>query len=289
MNDTFLLNYSVFTLFYYFIIYSFMGWCIETIYATINKKEFVNRGFLHGPFCPVYGFGTLSIIILLKPIEPDYLFLFLGSVLLTSTIEYITGYILETAFNCTWWDYRNEPFNLKGRICLHFSVLWGFVSIVALKIVHPYVIYIVNLLPMKSFIVIFYIMLLYFFIDFIITVVTIFKLKSLLSQLNIAFSELTYKLSEFKLIHENTHDMPEIKVKLEQLIESAEIKMSKKKSDIDHTIIELKIKYNSLIVKRYPNYLRLIKAFPNLKFKDLDAILKNVKNKVNKDKKIYFL
>ena len=289
MNDTFLLNYSVFTLFYYFIIYSFMGWCIETIYATINKKEYVNRGFLHGPFCPIYGFGTLSIIVLLKPIEPNYIFLFLGSVLLTSTIEYITGYILETAFNCTWWDYSDEPFNLKGRICLHFSVIWGFVSIVILKIVHPYVIYTVSLLSIKACIVIFYIMLAYFFIDFIITVVTLFKLKSLLSQLNIVFSDLTDKLSEFKLIHENTRDISEIKVKLEHLVESTEIKMSKKKSDIEHTIIELRIKYNSLALKRYPNYLRLIKAFPNLKFKDLDSILKNAKNKSNKDKKIYFL
>ena len=87
MINTPLLNSSVFTLFNYFIIYSFMGWCIETVYATIKKREFVNRGFLHGPFCPIYGFGTVSIILLLKPIETNYVFLFLGSVFLTSFIR----------------------------------------------------------------------------------------------------------------------------------------------------------------------------------------------------------
>ena len=141
-----LLNLSVFTLFYYFVIYSFMGWCIESIYATINKREFVNRGFLHGPFCPVYGFGTLSIIILLKPISTNYILLFLGSVFTTSLLEYITGYILETSFNSTWWDYSDNLYNLQGRICLSFSLIWGLVSIFILKVVHPYIIYIVNLI-----------------------------------------------------------------------------------------------------------------------------------------------
>ena len=280
-----LLNSSVFALFYYFIIYSFLGWCIETIYATINKKEFVNRGFLHGPFCPIYGFGTLSIIVLLKPIESNYIFLFLGSVFLTSTIEYITGYILENSFNSTWWDYSDRPYNLHGRVCLSFSIIWGFISIFILKVIHPYTIYIVNSIPNSLSMILFNVMLLYLFVDFTVTVITIFKLKSLLTQLNNAYSELTVKLSEFKLTLGNTHDISELRVKLDQLIESAEMKMSKKKSDIETIAKELKNKYDSLIIKRSPNYLRLIKAFPGLKFKDLDSILKDVKTKIHKAKK----
>ena len=285
MTNIPLLNSSVLTLFYYFTIYSFMGWCLETVYATIHKKEFVNRGFLHGPFCPIYGFGTLSIIVLLKPIETNYGFLFLGSVFLTSIIEYITGYFLETAFNSTWWDYSDEPFNLHGRICLFFSIIWGFVSIFILKVIHPYIVYIVNLIPTSPFIIIFYVTVIYFFIDFIITVITIFKLKSLLTQLNAAYSELTDKLSEFKLNLGNTKDMAELKIRLEQLIESAEIRMSKKKSDIENIIKELKIKYDSLVIKKSPNYSRLLIAFPDLRFKGLDSILKDVKSKLHKNKK----
>lgn len=285
MINILIFNCSVSTLFYYFVIYSFLGWCLETVYATINKKEFVNRGFLHGPFCPIYGFGTLSIIILLKPIEANYILLFLGSILLTSIIEYITGYILETSFHSTWWDYSNRAYNIHGRVCLSFSIIWGFISIFILKVVHPNIVYIVNLIPTKIAMIFFYIVSLYLLIDFIITVITIFKLRSLLTQLNLAYSELADKLSEFKLSLGNTRDISELKIRLEQLIESAELKVSKRKSDIENIIKELKVKYDSLAIKKYPNYSRLIKAFPDLRFKGLDSILKDVKKKLHKNKK----
>jgi len=207
-----LLNSSVLALFYYFVIYSFMGWCIESVYATINKREFVNRGFLHGPFCTIYGFGTLSIIILLKPIESNYAFLFIGAVFLTSSLEYITGYILETAFNSTWWDYSDQPYNLHGRICLSFSMIWGLVAMIILKVVHPYIVYIVNSIPPNKGRMIFYITFVYLMIDFIITVIIILKLRSLLTQLNAAYSDLTDKLSDFKLNLGNTKDIFELKL-----------------------------------------------------------------------------
>lgn len=284
-SNIYLISPRVVTLFYYFIIYSFMGWCIETVYATINKKEFVNRGFLHGPFCPIYGYGTLSIIVLLKSIESNYVFLFLGSVLLTSTIEYVTGLILENLFNSTWWDYSDKPYNLHGRICLSFSIIWGFISIFILKIVHPYVVYTVNLIPTRPSIIILCAIFMYLFIDFTVTVITVLKLRTLLTQINNVHLELTDKLSGFKFNIANYRDISELRVKLDQLIEGAEIKMTKKKSDVDHIVKELKIKYDLLIIKRSPNYLRLINAFPSLKFKGLDSILKDVKTKVHNAKK----
>ncbi|MCB2293093.1 putative ABC transporter permease [Clostridium algoriphilum] len=279
-----LLNSNAYTLFYYFIIYSFMGWCLETVYATIIKKEFINRGFLYGPFCPIYGFCTLSIIILLKPIETNYIFLFFGSIFLTSTIEYLTGYVLEKVFNSTWWDYSDELYNVHGRICLLFSILWGVISILILKVIHPYIFYVVKSIPSRPGLLFFYITLLYFILDFTITVITICRLKSLLNQINLAYMELIDKLSDFKINLGNTKNIPEIKIKLDQLIEGAEIKMSKKKSDIENMIKELKIKYDSLFIKKSPEYSRLLKAFPDLRFKGLDSILKDVKNKIHKNK-----
>ena len=280
-----LLNYNIFALFCYFIVYSFMGWCLETVYSTIRKKQFVNRGFLSGPFCPIYGFAILSIIVLLKPIENNYIFLFIGSIFLTSFIEYITGYILETAFDSTWWDYSDEPYNLYGRICLKFSVIWALISILILKVIHPYIEYIVNLIPKNPGILLFYITLLYFILDFIITIITILKLKSLLTQLITVYSELTDKFLDFKSNLRNTKNIPELRIKLDQLIELAETKMSKEKLSIENIVKEVKIKYDSLFIKKYPEYSRLIKAFPDLKFKGLDTILKNVKHIIHKDKK----
>ncbi|HEY8892941.1 MAG TPA: putative ABC transporter permease [Clostridium sp.] len=285
MINIYFLNFSLFSLFCYFTIYSFMGWCLETVYSTIIKKEFVNRGFLNGPFCPIYGFGIVSIIVLLNPIENNYIFLFIGSVFLTSIVEYITGYILETTFNSTWWDYSNKPYNLQGRICLSFSIIWGFIAIFILKVIHPHIIYLVNLIPPKHGTIFFYITLIYFFIDFTITIITIFKLRSLLYQLNKAYSELTDKLSDFKLNLGNPKNIPELKIKLDQLIASTEIKMIKKKSDITNIIKELKWRYDSLFIKKRPNYSRIISAFPGLRFKGLDSIIKDVKNKIrNKNK-----
>ncbi|MBU3185507.1 putative ABC transporter permease [Clostridium estertheticum] len=285
MIDITLLNFNVFALFCYFIVYSFMGWCLETVYTTIRKKEFVNRGFLHGPFCPIYGFAILSIIVLLKPIENNYIFLLLGSIFLTSLIEYITGYILETTFDSTWWDYSDEPYNLHGRICLKFSIIWGFISILILKVIHPYIKYIVNLIPPNPGVFLFYITLVYFILDFIITIITILKLKSLLTQLITAYSELTDKFLDFKLNLGNTKSIPELRIKLDQLIDLAETKMSRKKFNIENIIKEVKIKYDSLFIKKHPNYSRIIKAFPDLKFKALDAIFKDVKQIIHKDKK----
>ena len=222
---------------------------------------------------------------MLKPIENNYIFLFLGSIFLTSTIEYITGYVLETAFDSTWWDYSEKPHNLHGRICLNFSILWGIVSVLILKVIHPYIEYVVALIPKNPGILLFYITLLYFILDFILTIITILKLKSLLTQLITAYSELTDKFSDFKSNLGNTKNIPELRLKLDQLIELAETKMSEKKSNIENAVKEVKIKYDFLFIKKYPEYSRLIKAFPDLKFKGLDTILKNVKHIIHKDKK----
>lgn len=286
MINIVLLNSNAYVLFYYFIIYSFLGWCLETVYATIKKKAFVNRGFLHGPFCPIYGFAILSVIVFLKPIENNYIILFVGSVFLTSIVEYITGYVLEKVFNSTWWDYSNKPYNLNGRVCLLFSIIWGTASVLILKIIQPYFVNLVAAIPPKPGIIFFHIIILYLVIDFTFTVITIFKLKSLLTQLYTTYSELTDKLSDLKINLGNTKSIPELKAKLDQLIESAEIKMSKKKSDIENIIKELriKIKYDSLYIKKSPDYSRLIKAFPDLRFKGFDIILKGVKNKIHKNK-----
>ena len=127
--------------------------------------------------------------------------------------------------------------------------------------------------------------LLYFILDFIITILTILKLKSLLTQLITAYSELTDKFLDFKSNLGNTKNIPELRLKLDQLIALAETKMSKEKLSIENIVKEVKIKYDSLFIKKYPEYSRLIKAFPDLKFKGLDTILKNVKHIIHKDKK----
>ena len=108
-----------------FFIYAFLGWCTEVSYAALVSGRFVNRGFLNGPVCPIYGLGVVLVMACLEPFRDNLLLLFVCSVLLTSLLEWITGFVLEKLFHQRWWDYSNEPFNLGGYVCLRFSIAWG--------------------------------------------------------------------------------------------------------------------------------------------------------------------
>ena len=115
--------YSFYEYLAFFVIYAFLGWCAEVIFNTINTGHFVNRGFLSGPVCPIYGFGMVIVVFCLTPLQKNWMLLFFGSMFLTSALEWITGYVLKKVFHTSWWDYSNQPFNLGGYICLRFSIL----------------------------------------------------------------------------------------------------------------------------------------------------------------------
>ena len=134
-------------LLWFFFVYAFLGWCAEVGYAATKTGKFVNRGFLNGPWCPVYGFGVVIVLGCLDPLSGNLPLLFLGSVALTSALEWLTGFVLEKLFHQRWWDYSDEPFNLTGYICLRFSLMWGFACLFVVKLLHPTVVLAVDLLP----------------------------------------------------------------------------------------------------------------------------------------------
>ena len=101
-----------------FFAYSFLGWVCECIYCSIPAKKFINRGFLEGPYCPIYGCGAMLVIYLLTPFAAKPLLLFVAGILVTSALEYITSWLMEMFFHTKWWDYSTYPFNINGRICL---------------------------------------------------------------------------------------------------------------------------------------------------------------------------
>ncbi len=124
---------------WYFFLYAFFGWCCEVCFAAAKDGVFVNRGFLNGPVCPIYGVGVTVVIVCLSPVRENILFLFIGSVLLTSALEWITGFVLERAFHQKWWDYSDMPGNLNGYICPLFSLLWGLACLLVIRVFHPMV------------------------------------------------------------------------------------------------------------------------------------------------------
>ncbi|MCD8050998.1 MAG: hypothetical protein LUE89_04880 [Clostridiales bacterium] len=123
--------------FLYFVWYSVLGWAMETTYCSIGQKHFVNRGFLHGPFCPIYGVGALLMVLGLSHFMGNIPLFLAASIVTMSAWEYFVGWVLETTTHIKYWDYSNEKYNLKGRICLRNSLIWGLVSYVALYWIHP--------------------------------------------------------------------------------------------------------------------------------------------------------
>ena len=106
------MRYTWFQILWFFFLYGFLGWCTEVAFQAVRQGKFVNRGFVNGPICSIYGFGVLSVLLVLEPLKDNLLILFLGSVVFTSVLEFLTGWVLEKLFHDKWWDYTNRPLNI---------------------------------------------------------------------------------------------------------------------------------------------------------------------------------
>ena len=137
---------SYYHIFQYFLIYSFLGWCTEVAYAAVCEGRVVNRGFLNGPVCPIYGFGILAVFGTINTglsrfgtgsSYTNLLLIFLCGMALTTMIELFGGWALDRLFHASWWDYSDKPFNFHGYICLQFSLLWGIGIVLIVEVLHP--------------------------------------------------------------------------------------------------------------------------------------------------------
>ncbi len=130
--------YDLKTWFLLFITYSVIGWVIEIMVGFIITKKIVNRGFLIGPYCPIYGYGALFIIYFLHPYTDSPIILFFMTIAICSILEYTTSYLMEKIFKARWWDYSKKRFNINGRICLETMIPFGICGCILLYIVNPF-------------------------------------------------------------------------------------------------------------------------------------------------------
>lgn len=251
-----LFSSNFYILFYYFALYSFSGWCIEVIYAFYENHRFVNRGFLYGPLCPMYGFGALILIVILKPAHHSLITFFILAFVLISALEYFTGFLLEKAFNTIWWDYSNDFLNIKGRVCLLFSILWGIGSVIFIRFIHPLVTSNTAFISTKRGT--FFLNFLFFciIVDFIATLFSIVKLNYILSQIYDIYMEIRVRLDALK---EN----------------KAEIT-----SNYESILNELKGRYDSLFEKLQNKYSRLLNAFPSFTIKKINLKKQEIINRI---------
>lgn len=248
----------------YFAIFSVIGWACEVVYCSILSKKLVNRGFLAGPVCPVYGFGALLVIWLLKPVSASIPIVFLSGIVVTSTLEYITGWLLEVLFSTRWWDYRNKKFNIDGRVCLQNSVFFGVLCVILMKVIFPFTVNIVALLPDLSIKLISSALAAAFIIDGIFTVNTFINLYERLKKLQ----ELTEYLKKNTDIHGwfNESDFYKSFERLKLIAEESKNELNNK----------LREKFESLTAKKGSG-IRLLKAFPNMKSINYNSQLNHLK------------
>lgn len=121
-----------------FLIYSVIGWIMEVTLSFIENHKFINRGFLIGPYCPIYGTGAIIITLLLNRYVDDWIVLFIMSILICGVLEYITSYLMEKIFKARWWDYSNMKFNINGRICLETIIPFGLLGLLIMYITNPF-------------------------------------------------------------------------------------------------------------------------------------------------------
>ena len=286
-----------------FAIYAFVGWCTEVAYAGLNSGVFVNRGFLNGPYCPIYGIGVLIVVAVLTPLKGNMLILFLGSVLLTTVLEYLTGLILEKVFGNKWWDYSDIPFNIQGYVCLKFSILWGLGCMFIMNTFHPGVYKVIQWIPKKLGTFFLAIVMTAFVIDVCVTVNTILKFNKKMRMLEEVAARM-HKLSDeigediFEKVTDLAEKAEEVEEFLEEKREDAQEYLEEKREDAQEylgerradvqeakakleeakaKLEEAREEYKNMLAEKQFGVRRLTKAFPGMKSKKYDKTLQRYK------------
>ena len=192
--NTVLFGMTLYQILWYFVIYSFAGWCVEVVFHAMKAHRLVNRGFLNGPVCPVYGFGVVLVFAAVHLIvdgsggslqDISLIMLYPLGVILTTSVELLGGYMLDKTFHARWWNYSNEKFNFRGYICLKFSLLWGLGVVFLVKFAHPFIDRAtVQFLPYIVGIWIILVLIIAYFADFVVSVLIMLKFNHSLEELD---------------------------------------------------------------------------------------------------------
>ena len=281
----------------YFFIYSFLGWVCESIYCSCLQKKIVNRGFLNGPICPVYGVGALIVILGLWSYRDNMIAVFVLGFILTSVLEYITATVLEKLFHAKWWDYSNYKFNIDGKVCLLNSTMFGFLSLFVIEILHPFVIDVLSRMNGVLLYVFLVLAMIAMIADLIVTTKALNTLTVKVDIFDNIIEDMRKIQSKLEL-YEEEEFIQKLKQAPEELIEKMRaIKINDIELDdifdeldmaLDEKIDEIQAKFKSLKERAYVHR-RLINAFPNMKYVrsiKRDAHLQYIKELL-KDKKKY--
>lgn len=298
---------SIYYFILYFFIYGVLGWCTEVAFAAWKEHRFVNRGFLNGPICPIYGIGVGVVVQFLSPYRDNLLLLYLTSVVLVTTLEWLTGFILEKVFHNKWWDYSNMPLNLNGYVCLTFSLVWGVACVVIVDFIHPLIHRGLTHLPFLLGLILIIVFGTAVFADLYVTASGILKLNKRLAKMqeiadelheisdklgaNIykgtlaameKQEELTSSLSEKQeeLTASFAEKQEEVKKNVSEAVESVSEAVENVSQEVKEHIKELKKHYTEVGESTTRIQKRLFKAFPRMESRKYSESLNDLRTKL---------
>jgi uncharacterized membrane protein len=260
---------KLFEILTYFIIYSFLGWVMESIVRSISEKKLINTGFLRGPFCPIYGIGAIILFLFLDQFENKPVMLFFIAITTLTIWEYLVGVLLEKMFHTKYWDYSNQKFNFQGRICLTNSICWGILGVIFVKYIHPFIQQIVDRVDSNLLYYVISIITVVFLVDMIVSIVKIKNIKVTLEKIEQLNKEIKEKAKEIRKLTKEAEKNTEKQTTME---------------NVKNLIEQLKRKRNRIILRLYKNVYRLKKAFPDINTKEITEVL-NKKIDIRKKRK----
>lgn len=249
-----------------FFIYGFLGWCTEVAFAAAKEKRFVNRGFLNGPICPIYGIGVVAVVLLLMPYKNQLFILYVMSIIVVTALEWVTGFILEKLFHSKWWDYSNMPLNLNGYVCLLFSLIWGVACVVIVKWIHPLIYKGVKILPDWLGTVLLVVLGIGILADLYVTVTNILKMNRHLAKMEEIAAELRRISDELgENISENVLEAMEKREDIAEDMQEYTDEWKDRVEELKERADELREKYRDIKFKNARSVRRILRAFPRMK------------------------
>lgn len=259
-------QYSVIQWLFFFYFYSFFGWCFESTYVSVKSRHLTNRGFMRGPFLPLYGSGAIMMLVVSMPFQDSLLLVYVAGFIGATVLEYITGVIMEKLFKVRYWDYSGKPFNFQGQICLGSSIAWGFLTILMTEVVHRPFEYLVLSVPGSVLTVVTCVLTAGIAGDFALSFKAALDLRDVLIRMERAKEELVRihkrldvivaftgeELSGYKEgVIVRMEDLRDgIEEKLERLKSMTQVKLTGPWSDVKEEVHELDRKYASSVEER---------------------------------------
>lgn len=299
-------SYTMAQWLFFFYFYCFFGWCFESSYVSLKKRQPVNRGFIRGPFLPLYGSGAVMMLLVSMPFQHNLLLTYIAGCIGATALEYVTGVVMEALFKVRYWDYSNQKFSFQGQICLSSTLAWGGLTILMTRVVHKPVEGLVFAIPEGVLSAVTFVLTIYIVADFTLSFKAAIDLRDVLIKMEAAKEELERVQKRLDVIIALSNEEWEAKkqersLRAEELVASIEERLSSLKERIQsevsvypdgikEEIQELRMKYRINIEKRVQpgvlkNYKQVFKGNPSMVSRRFKDALQELKEAVDERRK----